>query len=559
MVGSRHPCWLSYNGEVYNFAELRRELQALGHDFRSRADSEVVLRAYEAWGVDAIRRFRGMFSFGLWDERLASMILARDPFGIKPLYYYSMGNVLIFASEVRALLATGLIRRKLDRGGLASFFSWGSVAAPLTIIEGLRSLLPGRYLALTCHQGRLLTEEVSYAENLFSGAGTSSTVGRTEAGAQLREVLEESIRLHLVSDVPLGVFLSGGIDSTAITALMSRVATGKPRTFCVALGADSSDARYARLVAERFGTDHQEISLSESKLFELLPMAFTAMDQPTIDGINTFVISKAVKEVGVTVALSGLGADELFAGYPSFRRAQDLKLVAAIPRSLRRVVVAAGSAVLRSSVSQRKFWELMASDASATVAYAISRRLFSDEEIRKALGGQTEQSQGALEDLNEDDRVNSVSRSELRGYMANTLLRDTDCMSMAHGLEVRVPFVDSAVVKHVLALPGHWKLGRRRPKRLLLEALGELLPAEVWGRRKEGFTFPFERWLRAAFASRLDAMLSERSTFSSLDIDLEFPRRLWDMFKKAPGRERWSRPWAFYVLTTWCERNQVQT
>jgi asparagine synthase (glutamine-hydrolysing) len=558
MVGSSNRCWLTYNGEVYNFAELRRELEAQGHVFASRADSEVVLKAYEAWGLDAVRRLRGMFGFGLWDERSGRMVLARDPLGIKPLYYYQTENLLLFASEVRALLATGLVRRKVDSEALVSFLRWGSVAAPLTIIEGVRSLLPGRCLVVQPHHGRLLSDEISYGEDLFEADSSHSDIRQREIGKQLRQLLEQSVRLHMVSDVPLGVFLSGGIDSAAITALMSRVSTQRPRTFSVVFGESQfSEAHYARIVAEKYRADHREIVLSEGGLLDLLPSAIAAMDQPTVDGLNTFVISDSVRKAGITVALSGLGGDELFAGYPSFRRAERLRVIGAFPIGLRRIAAGVGRRIGPDSVAQRKLWELIASDASPGASYSVSRQLFADEEIRRAIGAPTTGARVAA-DPQVSDVINSVSCSELRGYMANTLLRDTDCMSMAHGLEVRVPFVDPVVVKYVLGLPGKWKVRRGRPKALLLEALGELLPVEVWRRRKRGFTLPLERWLRSALKPRVDEVLADPSALRRSGVEPGFAADIWSTFKTKPRRERWARPWAFYVLASWCDTNRVE-
>lgn len=557
MAGSRSPCWLTYNGETYNFADLRRELQSQGYEFQSQADSEVVLRAYEAWGVEAIARLRGMFGFGLWDERFRRLILARDPLGIKPVYYYAAKNVFLFASEVRALLATGLVSRRLDLEGLASYLQYGSIAAPRTIIEGVRSLLPGRYLIAGAKEGRLQLEEVSYADDVFSGRSGDPKPRREEVGPVLRRILEESVRLHLVSDVPLGVFLSGGIDSSAVVALMSRVADEKPRTFSVVTAEEGfSEAPYARLVAKEYGTAHQEIALSESELLGLLPAALAAMDQPTSDGVNTFVISKAVREAGVTVALSGLGGDELFGGYPSFHRVLRLQMAAKLPRGFRRAAAAVGRGVFQSSGGQGKLWELIASDGSPDAVYAISRRLFAPEEILEFLGGDLGEPRIAGDD-DDGDLINSVSRCELQGYMANTLLRDTDCMSMAHALEVRVPFVDAVVVRYVLGLPGGWKVDGRRPKPFLLDALADLIPVEVWKRPKMGFTLPFERWMRSSLGPLLDDALSDNVSLARLGINPKLPKRAWLGFKRNVNGERWSRPWALYVVAKWCELNEV--
>src|SRR5215217_1632300 len=306
---------ITYNGETYNFNELRKEI---GGEWVSNTDTEVVLRAYRKWSVDAFRKMRGMFALAIWDKPKQTLLLARDPMGIKPLYYYAGKGHLIFASELRALLAGGLVPRRLSAAGVDSYLANGSVQTPLTIVEGVRQLLPGHYLRVKACGENIDVSEIEFACPKHEGAECS----RDEAVARLRAELKESVRLHLVSDVPLGVFLSGGMDSSALVGLLSRVSDQQPKTFSVVFDeAAYTEAPFSRAVAERFNTDHSEIRLSEGRLLEILPSAIAAIDQPTMDGINTFVVSDAVKREGITVALSGLGGDELFAGYPSFRRA----------------------------------------------------------------------------------------------------------------------------------------------------------------------------------------------------------------------------------------------
>ncbi len=553
--------WLTYNGEIYNFCELRAELEACGYEFLTRTDTEVILAAYREWGLKALSRLRGMFALGLWDESLQRLILARDPFGIKPLYYYRLGNLFLFASEVRALLASGMAPRRLSLEGLFSYLRFGSVLAPWTAVDGVHSLLPGHYMIVEPGESGLQVEENEYGKSLFSMCSPLASVPtRSEAIATLRETLKESIHSHLISDVPLGVFLSGGIDSSAIVALMSQVTKESPKTFSVVFAEkEFSEAAQGRVVAERFGTDHKEIPLTEQALLEMLPAALRAMDQPSMDGINTYVISKAVKEEGITVALSGLGGDELFAGYESFKRVKYAQMMAKLPVWIRRSVATAGEGLLNRSVRQRKAWELLAGDGSPFSVYSVSRQLFSAQEvgaITKTTIPSTYPpmpSDGFL-----DDPLNAMSLYELRGYMANTLLRDTDCMSMAHALEVRVPFIDSAVVSYVLSLPGTWKVDGSRPKPLLLDALGELLPEEIWRRPKMGFTLPFKRWMIGALAPGIERVLASiESDISAVGLDNSEVLSVWRQFQEEPESIGWARPWALYVLIRWCELNQV--
>ncbi|HEU4876075.1 MAG TPA: asparagine synthase (glutamine-hydrolyzing), partial [Pyrinomonadaceae bacterium] len=368
--------WITYNGEIYNFKELRREIRG---EWISGTDTEVVLRGYGTWGVELFRKLRGMFALALWDNEKQQLLLARDPLGIKPLYYYTTKDQLVFASELRALLASGLVSRRIDPAGVDSYLAYGSVAAPLTIVDGIKQLLPGHYLQVSADDRKDVEFAVAKREAV---AGN-----RDDAVARLRTELEESVRLHLVSDVPLGVFLSGGMDSSALVALMSRINDQRPQTFSVVFDEPTfSEAPFSRAVAERFQTNHREIRLTENELIEVLPEAIAAIDQPTMDGINTFVVSKAVKNAGITVALSGLGGDELFAGYPSFRRAVRLR---SMPHATRRVLRAAsgvGRLAVNGSVQRQKFWQLANSEGTATDVYRISRQLFSTDTATRITG-----------------------------------------------------------------------------------------------------------------------------------------------------------------------------
>jgi asparagine synthase (glutamine-hydrolysing) len=539
---------LTYNGETYNFRELRRDL---GGDWRSNTDTEVVLRAYAKWGVKAFSKMRGMFALAIWDDAKRMLVLARDPFGIKPLYYYLDKHHLIFASELRALLASGLVPRRLSPAGLNSYLAAGSVESPLTIVEGVKQLPPGHYL-------RVNANELSEAEFAIPTAPPEIR-NRDEAVARLRAELEESVRLHLVSDVPLGVFLSGGMDSSALVALMSRLSDQRPKTFSVVFDeANFNEAPFSRAIAERFRTDHREIRLSEDRLLELLPAAVAAIDQPTMDGINTYVVSQAVKNAGITVALSGLGGDELFAGYPSFRRAIKLQSISPASKTILRAASGFGKLALNGSVQRHKFWELANSDCTPADVYRISRQLFGRDLVTRMTGrdAMTQRSNGHHHD---SDVVNTVSRLEMKGYMTNTLLRDTDAMSMAHSLEVRVPFVDTKVVDYVLSLPGEWKVSKNGsgPKPLLADTVSDLLPREFLARPKMGFTLPFEKWLRQNLRAEVSSVLRDVRRLSTLGLNANAVEKLWRDFLQRPQAVGWSRPWSLYVLAKWCEINAI--
>ena len=569
---------LTYNGESYNFLEIRKEIGDEFGPWRSGTDTEVVLRAYRKWGIEAFRRLRGMFALALWDANSSELILARDPFGIKPLYYtfdstkhisvpesdrhYQSKN-LIFASELRALLATGRTGRILDQEGVNSFLTYGSVQSPRTIIEGVWSLMPGQCLRVSCQAGVNLSLALSQFDSIEAepaSNGNRKQLTRSESILELRHELIGSLEAHLVSDVPLGIFLSGGMDSSALVALLSLASKDQPKTFSVVFDEQKfSEAAHAEVVARKFKTDHREVRLSESNLLETLPAALTSLDQPSIDAINTYVISKAVKETGISVALSGLGGDELFAGYPSFRRASKYQALKHVPHLVRSSMHIAAKLNGNKFGRQNKFWQLATSRGTPEEVYSISRQLFSLNQIVSIaeLSSETEVSNN--NGRNGIDVVNTISRLELRGYMANTLLRDTDCMSMAHSLEVRVPFVDKQVARKVLSLPGAWKLGGRSkvPKPLLAEILQDLLPTEFLSRPKMGFTLPFEKWMLSKLRNELSRVLADEKLIETAYLRPSGVSHLFESFLAAPHSVGWSRPWSTYVLARWCEINRV--
>jgi len=555
--------WIVYNGEIYNFREIRAELEKMGESFSSHSDTEVVLKAYARWGDQCLAKFRGMFAFAIWDAGQRRLFLARDPMGIKPLYYAQTGPYFLFASEVRTLRGTGLIRPQLDVAGLANYLTFGSAYDPCTLIEGIQSLLPGH--TLVWHD-RILQQK-SYWDLVDDPSGAHSEGVRCSKPvlpAELKAILEEAVRSQLVSDVPVGVFLSGGIDSSAIVSVLSRSGV-TPSTFSIVFReADFSEAQHSRAVAAKFRTDHHEITVSQTDLLQAIPDAMRAMDLPTMDGINTYFISRETRRAGVKVALSGLGGDEVFAGYSSFR---------AVPRMerFRRAVHYLGgvsrggiesifSSLASPSDRNRKLALLFRSDESLH-PYFVSRMLFTPDQqdqllmsldktaYERAVASQRDSLNRSLS----LDPVNRVSYLEARCYMLNTLLRDSDFMSMSQGLELRVPLIDHQLAKAVLSIPGEDKLNRT-PKKLLVEALEGSLPDEIVHRPKRGFTMPFEHWMRQEMRSEIEPVLDstriEQGPLGTL-LNGGQVHQIWLDF--LDGSVSWSRPWALYVLQRWCE------
>jgi asparagine synthase (glutamine-hydrolysing) len=558
--------WIVYNGEIYNFRDVRMELEQEGTTFVSDSDTEVLLKAYARFGAQCLLKFRGMFAFAIWDASRHYLFLARDPMGIKPLYYTQSASHFIFASEVRSLLGTGLVPRRIDHAGLINYLTFGSAYDPLTPVEGVHALSPGH--SMTWEDGRLQVSPYWDLLDEDAGAEKLPTIQNEKlAVAQLVPLLEESVRMQLVSDVPVGVFLSGGIDSSALVSILSRGGV-TPSTFSIVFReAEFSEGEHSRAIAREFRTDHHEILVSQEDVVTSLPQAIRAMDLPTMDGVNTFFVSRETRAAGVKVALSGLGGDEVFAGYSSSRTVPRLERVARlwrnVPGTIRGSLAAAYVAVSAESDQNRKLASLARDNGRIPHPYFLTRMLFTPGQRDLLIANPdsaatdlAEASQRArLQQSLSLDAVNRVSYLESRCYMLNTLLRDTDFMSMSQGLEVRVPLIDHQLAQAVLALPGRWKLNGS-PKKLLVQALGGSLPDSIVHRPKRGFTLPFERWMQQELRSEIESVMNARHIengplggfLSGKQVE-----QVWKDFLR--GAVSWSRPWALFVLQRWCELN----
>jgi asparagine synthase (glutamine-hydrolysing) len=491
---TRGDLTICFNGEIYNFRELRAELEGHGVRFETQSDTEVILRLYEREGIASVRRLRGMFAFAIWDEANGLALLARDPLGIKPLYVYKSHGRLLFASELRALVGCGRFEVGLDEDAVGGYLTMGSVPEPLTLVKDVKMLEAGN--TLTWQSGEM--ERLSYWQiGFLGGEAPRDPVGWT------RNALLESVRHHFVSDVPVGLFLSGGIDSTALLALANEVGHSGIRAFCVGVddpAADESDV--ARRTAQHFGAQYEELRLDAHGARELFSDYLEAVDQPSIDGLNTFTVSALARREGVKVVLSGLGGDELFGGYASFQK---------IPKMLRahrfgKMVPGTrlgARLLLRRKPQGRRLSEFLGSCGSVVDAYSSMRGIFSQAEAgaltRWLTGSEMDLSYTA--GLTYPTDLDAVSAMELTRYMRNQLLRDSDVMSMAHGLELRVPFVDRVLFEAVARVPARVRL--QEGKRLLTDAVPEV-PEWVVNQKKRGFLFPFQKWLGAEWGEMLD-------------------------------------------------------
>jgi asparagine synthase (glutamine-hydrolysing) len=591
LPGGNQPIWnetrdvaVVFNGELYNYRELRERLSLCGHRFATQSDTETLVHAWEEWGEDALNELQGMFAFALLDlrHRYATapiLFLGRDPLGIKPLYYTQTPNGFAFASEVRALLAAGVAPRRLSQDALTAYLLFGSVSEPVTLLEGVFSLPPGHRMLLHVPERRRTPRARPWWHPAQSPSARDPRRPRelSSAARRLRTLLEEAVRRHLIADVAVGLFLSSGMDSGAIAALAAREKSGI-QTFTLTFpGTPFDEAELARMVANRCKTKHTEVPLTGEGVLSRLGEALSALDQPTMDAINTYFVSWAAKQVGLKVALSGLGGDELFAGYQTFadtpRLRKLVQLAWFVPGALRRMtapLVARLAARQKSPDASGKAAAAWAYPDALPHPYFYARALFPPGQIERIIEPRFRPSAvsadgvtleptwlGWLERTADEGRklepVAEVSWLEMRTYMASTLLRDTDSVSMAQSLEVRVPLLDTPVVEFVETLPD---AARRRPemqKALLVEALGDLLPLEILSQRKRHFTLPWEEWLRGPLRPRLEESFADPASSLRPYLRPAGIRGVWTDF--LAGKTSWSRPWSLYVLNEWCRRH----
>jgi asparagine synthase (glutamine-hydrolysing) len=519
--------WCVLNGEIYNHMEIR---QALGDvRWRSKSDTETLLQAYGAWGVACLERLRGMFAFALYDASQRTLWCVRDRLGIKPFYYVAAPDVFAFASEVKVLLRSGLVPRELDRDGLAAYMRFGSVIEPLTLVRGVRSLSPGHWMEVV---NGVITRQEQYWT--LSACADESSADDRETTYSL---LQSSVKEHMVSDVPIACFLSGGLDSSAITACAAQNSSVPLHTFTVAFhGTKMDESAYARIVATRFGTEHTEVLLPESEIISEIPLAVASMDLPSMDGVNTFLVSRAVHSRGIKVVLSGLGGDEVFGGYRSFRL---------LPFAMKwaewggRVP---GCFAPLFPGGTRGF-EMMHPSLTLGERYGVLRALWSNMELgRMGLPA----SLALIEDPDPALPANTrVSLLELSVYMRSVLLRDSDVMSMSNSIELRVPFLDHRLVAH--SLRNH-VAGNGR-KHSLIEAFSDVLSSRTLRRPKRGFELPMDTWLRGD----LQAFCDEGLAFVDREAVVSVPSaEIRSRFYA--GQLSWPRLWQLVVLGYWLDR-----
>ncbi len=559
---------LVYNGEIYNSPDLRRELQRAGFTFRGHSDTEVLLRAYQNWGVDCLPRLRGMFAFALWDARRSRLLIARDHLGIKPLYYAAReGEWFVCASEVRGLMSSGLVPAAVSQRALAGYLAYGAVQEPLTLFEGVLTLPRGAWKEFDS-LGRSTAQGTYWQFPRPDGERQRSLEEVAEEG---RALLEQSVRRHLLSDVRVGIFLSSGLDSTAVLGIARRFqsTTDHLNAFTVSFSDDPvyDEAAIARITAARFGVQYHEYPVEESTALAWMRDALAAMDQPSMDGFNTYMVARAVHEQGISVALSGMGGDELFAGYNSFRRVPRLHRAMSWMASLPprwRAALARNLALSMNSVVRSKAADIATAGPDFLAIYFHTRRLLSDHGLARLGLGSAELDltpNYQVPELSCDgwvaasDPVASVARLESAFYLENVLLRDSNVFGMANALEIRVPLLDLDLVDWAFRLPGDLLLPKGAPSKHLLRTMcaGLYTPAQL-EQGKRGFMPPIGLWLRGPLRETMEESL--RSLKNSGLIDPAGIAPITQTFLREPRSPAWSRVWAMVTLGHWFEQHK---
>lgn len=547
---------ITFNGEIYNYKKLKAELNE--YNFITHSDTEVILAAYNYWGFNCVKHLKGQFAFAIWDKNKNLLFIARDHMGEKPFYYHLKDSVFYFASEVRSLLASGHIERNLNKNAIVDYLKYQSVNGPQTIVDQIYSLPAASVGVFKDGEYNIQSywhpEEVQELPKNTSYEDVVKNVG---------SLFSSAVEGQMQSDVPLGAFLSGGIDSSAIVAMMSQHSSQPVHTFNVSFDDHRFDeSQYALEVAKKFKTNHTQIDLKPTLLLDQLPDILSRADVPSGDGPNTFIISQAVKKLGLTVALSGLGGDDLFAGYQGFLRFYKLQKHSwfwKIPSNYRRTLVSVMSK-LNSGLNIKTKALFSLDDVSITNFYALSRQVFVENELQMlapSLNNKVDFLKSNMQEWAEKvDHMPLLSKyglAELKGYTQQVLLKDSDNMAMANSVEIRSPFFDHDLVSYALSVNDTMKYPHT-PKKLLVDALGSLLPHDIVHRKKMGFSFPWDQWIRhelKSFADENISNLAKRNIFDSKNL-----MNYYQSYCKGNPAIIWSKIWVLISLEAWLKENK---
>ncbi|MBB5395331.1 asparagine synthase (glutamine-hydrolyzing) [Mucilaginibacter sp. AK015] len=524
MADNSRKAWITFNGEIYNYRELKADLQKLGAVFTTGTDTEVIIQAYLYWGTGSFSKLRGMFAFALYDVAGGDVYLVRDTTGIKPLYYYAEDGRIAFASEIRALKAAGIATAPDNRWPVW-LLAFGHIPEPYTTLKNVLSLPPGHFL---CCDKRGVHTLTSYRQTTPENYITDARTAREGISRHLKK----AVKRQLIADAPIGVFLSGGIDSSLLT-LLANHERGQLKTVSIYFNeAEYDERKYQNAVLDKISGDNFTHLVKQADFGANLPCILNAMDMPTTDGINSWFISKYAHEDGLKTVLSGIGADELFGGYPSFNRMAYLRYLKMLPASVFR------AAAKLNKDNYRKLAYLAINDPVAD--YLFLRGLFAPLDIAKLTGMHEAGVNSILFDtlkLPEFETYDKLQAAwfETNLYMQNQLLHDTDVMSMCHGLEVRVPYLDEDLQQHVSQIKPSVRFQKHPAKKILIDSLGGLIPKMIWNRPKMGFTFPLQQWMKDT------AQINDISIYKG-----EAAKSVIHKFGK--GQMHWSRAYALYQV-----------
>ena len=552
---------LAYNGEIYNFLELKKQLSK-SYKFKTESDTEIIIAAYHLWGINMVTKFNGMFSFALWDKKNEQFFLCRDRLGIKPLYYSEYQESIIFSSSIKAINQYYLNKTSINKDDFVDFLRFGTVHSPNTFLNEIKSLERASYLIASNEE----TKIVEYW-NLFSG---SSLINKEEPKIKIKKLLLDSVEKRMMSDVPFGVFLSGGIDSSILVAAASKVSTKNINTFSIVFKEKSFDERkYSRIMASNYKTNHFELELTPEDILHQIEEPFKFMDHPSVDGINTYFISKQVHKKGYKMAISGAGADELFSGYPVFKNSVELsnkKWLFSFPPQIRKLA----SKLLylyKPNLQSEKIGEILNLKLlELSNFYPIFRKIFSDSSIMN-LSNQSFRLKSPYSFLWAENELsfkkrgyktsflNKVSSLEIETYLQNVLLRDADQMGMANSLEIRVPFLDHNLVEYVLSLSDKLKYPEY-PKKLLVDSTKGWIPNEIINRKKMGFVFPWEKWMRNELKTFCEESINSLEYISFFEMN--HVNTLWVNFLKNKSQVHWLQIWSLVVLGKWIANNSIK-
>jgi asparagine synthase (glutamine-hydrolysing) len=546
-----------FNGEIYNFQSLKDDLERRGHRFRSHTDGEVIVHAYEEYGERCVEHLDGMFAFALWDQDRQRLMLARDRAGKKPLYYQSAPSLVLFGSEIKALLAHPHVSREVDPAAVPLYLAYGYVPAPRTFYRQIVQVPAASYVVID--QGRV-REPVVYWALSFPPAGEERRISERDACVGVRQRLSDAVHRRLLSDVPLGAFLSGGVDSSIVVGLMSQMSSRPVRTFSIGFtgGGEFDETPHARIVASHFRTNHTEF-IVEPKAFDLMNQLLWHHDQPYGDSsaIPTFLLAQLAKS-HVTVALNGDGGDEVFAGYGRFLQAQWTEQVPRAATRLARAALNLLPARTRSSAFARLSQYVAAAEMPLSARYRRWCSFFPDDMLRQLLieplppdiGDSFDQ---CLRRTAGQPTLHRLLDLNFRTYLPDDLLVKMDRMSMAHGLETRSPFLDTALIEYVASLPAGLKVRHGRLKSLLKRAFRDVLPPPILRRRKQGFAVPLDSWFRADLRGLVgELLLADRPRyrrFLSVDAVRQLCRE-----HQSGSHNRGSELWALLNLEAWLQQ-----